>query len=94
MEDIQCAIVGYGGIAAFHADAIEQVEGARIKTVVGRRLEPTEAFARKRRAESWTIDYSEMLKDDGIDAVIINFHQMVTEDFWLHLGNCNWAVTP
>ncbi len=86
MEDIQCAIVGYGGIAAFHADAIEQVEGARIKTVVGRRQEPTEAFARKRRAESWTIDYSEMLKDDGIDAVII------TSPSELHFNQTSAAI--
>jgi 2-hydroxy-4-carboxymuconate semialdehyde hemiacetal dehydrogenase len=71
MEDIQCALIGYGGIAEFHAEAIEQLDGAVIKTIVGRREEPTRAFAEKHGASHATIDLDEALADDSIDAVIV-----------------------
>jgi len=71
MEEIQCALIGYGGIAEFHAEAIAQIDGARVRTIVGRRSEPTEAFAAKHNADSATTDLAEALADDAIDAVIV-----------------------
>lgn len=71
MEDIQCALIGYGGIAEFHADALSQLDGVRLKTVVGRRQEPADTFARKHGASSSTIDLNEALADDDIAAVIV-----------------------
>jgi 2-hydroxy-4-carboxymuconate semialdehyde hemiacetal dehydrogenase len=71
MEDISCALIGYGGIAEFHADAIRQIAGARIKTVVGRREEPAKTFATKHSAEESTINLDDVLSDDRIQAIII-----------------------
>ena len=71
MEDIRCALIGYGGIAEFHAEAVKQIEGAVIKTIVGRREAPTKSFADKHGATHATIDYDEALSDDKIDAVIV-----------------------
>ena len=39
METINCCIVGYEGIAEFHAEALTRIEGARIHSIVGRREE-------------------------------------------------------
>ncbi|HAA78604.1 TPA: hypothetical protein DCE37_26190 [Candidatus Latescibacteria bacterium] len=71
MEDIQCALIGYGGIAEFHAEAVSNLEGARIRTILGRRDEPTRAFADKHGADVATTDLDTALADDAIDAVIV-----------------------
>jgi 2-hydroxy-4-carboxymuconate semialdehyde hemiacetal dehydrogenase len=71
MEDIQCALIGYGGIAEFHAEAVKQIEGAALKTIVGRRGEPSRAFADKHNVENSTINLDDALSDDAIDAVIV-----------------------
>ena len=42
MHTITCAVVGYGGIAGFHARAFRRIPGVRLRTVVGRRPEPAE----------------------------------------------------
>ena len=45
MATINCCIVGYGGIAEFHAEALAQIADTRIHSIVGRREEPSGAFA-------------------------------------------------
>ena len=44
MAELNCCLVGYGGIAAFHTDALRQLDGVELHTVVGRREEPPRAF--------------------------------------------------
>ena len=51
MEPIHCALIGYGGIAEIHANATASIDGASIRTIVGRRLEPTQAFSDKHAVE-------------------------------------------
>ena len=71
MDPISCCIVGYGGIAAFHAEALKQIESIRCHSIVGRRLEPAEAFRDQMGFEKATTDYDECLNDPSVDVVII-----------------------
>ena len=71
MEPIECALIGYGGIAEFHAEALKQIEGAHIRTIVGRREEPAKAFAKRHGVEHSTVDLDQALSDDAIDAIIV-----------------------
>lgn len=68
---VNCCLVGYGGIAMFHAKALRGIEGARLHTVVGRRPEPTEAFREEMGFERGMIDYDAAMADPEIDAVIV-----------------------
>lgn len=71
MENISCCIVGYGGIAEFHAEALKQIPGVTLHTAMGRRKEPTDAFGAKHGFLKTTTDYDAMLQDKDIDAVVI-----------------------
>ena len=71
MATINCCIVGYGGIAEFHAEALAQIADTRIHSIVGRREEPSEAFAKKHSAAHWFTDLDSALADDDLDAVVI-----------------------
>jgi 2-hydroxy-4-carboxymuconate semialdehyde hemiacetal dehydrogenase len=71
MEPIQCALIGYGGIAEFHANAIASIDGASIRTIVGRRQEPAQEFAARHSVERSTIDLEDALTDEAIDAIIV-----------------------
>ncbi len=65
------AIVGYGGIAAFHAEALQAIPGTRLHAVVGRRAAPAEAFARQWQAARWGTDLAAVLADPALDGVIV-----------------------
>ncbi|MDE2999287.1 MAG: Gfo/Idh/MocA family oxidoreductase [Gemmatimonadota bacterium] len=71
MHTISCAIVGYGGIARFHARALQRIPGVRLRTVVGRRAEPVESFREAWGFENATTRYEDIMTDPGIDAVVI-----------------------
>ena len=71
MDTLNCCLVGYGGIAEFHADACRQIEGVRLHTLMGRRLEPARDFAQRHGFVRATDSLEEALADDEIDAVII-----------------------
>jgi len=71
MEPLNVCIVGYGGIAVFHCEALQQIEGVRLHTVVGRRREPTDAFRRRFGFLNARIDLAEALADDDVHAVVI-----------------------
>ncbi len=64
-------MVGYGSIAEVHRRSLARIPGVRIGAVVGRLLEPTQAFAQKCGASLATIDLTEALAQDDIDAVVI-----------------------
>ena len=71
MHTINCAIVGYGGIALFHARALSRIRGVRLHTVVGRRAEPADSFREAWGFGNATTSYEEVLDDPDIDAVVI-----------------------
>lgn len=71
MDTLNCCVVGYGGIAAFHAEALKKIEGVRLHTLVGRRPEPAEEFRRKMGFAKATTRYEEALTDPDVDAVIV-----------------------
>lgn len=71
MDTLNCCLVGYGGIAGFHADACKQIEGVKLRTLMGRRLEPAREFGARHGFERVTDSLAEALADDELDAVII-----------------------
>lgn len=71
MEQLNCAVVGYGGIAEFHVDALKQIEGVELRTLMGRRAEPAKAFAERHGFQRTTTSLDEALADDDLDAVIL-----------------------
>jgi len=71
METLSYCLVGYGGIAEFHAEACAQIDGVHPRTVMGRRAEATREFAERHGFERSTTDLDEALDDDELDTVII-----------------------
>jgi 2-hydroxy-4-carboxymuconate semialdehyde hemiacetal dehydrogenase len=71
VDKINCCMVGYGGIAEFHTEALRQIDGVRLHTVVGRREEPASEFKARMGYRKSTIQYEEALEDSEIDAVVI-----------------------
>jgi 2-hydroxy-4-carboxymuconate semialdehyde hemiacetal dehydrogenase len=70
-ERLSCAVVGYGGIAEFHAEALKQIEGVELRTLMGRRAEPAKAFSDRHGFGRTTTSLEEALADDGLDAVVL-----------------------
>jgi 2-hydroxy-4-carboxymuconate semialdehyde hemiacetal dehydrogenase len=70
-QTLTLAFVGYGSIAAAHARALRELGGVRFDSVVGRRPEATEQFARDWGFGHWTLSLAEALARPGLDAVII-----------------------
>lgn len=71
MNNLSCCIVGYGGIAEFHAQACKKIDGIQLRTLMGRRLEPAQEFATRHGFERATDSLQDALDDDELDAVII-----------------------
>ncbi len=71
MERLSFAVVGYGGIAEFHAEALKQIEGVELRTLMGRRAEPAKAFADRHGFGRTTTSLEEALADDDLDAVVL-----------------------
>ena len=65
MERVSCAIVGYGGIAEFHAEALKQIEGVELHTLMGRRAEPAKDFADRHGFGRTTTSLEEALARAG-----------------------------
>ncbi|MDA0747405.1 MAG: Gfo/Idh/MocA family oxidoreductase [bacterium] len=71
MKTITCCLVGYGGIAVFHTEALKKIPGVVLHTLVGRRAEPAEEFKNKMGFQKSTTDFDSALADPDIDAVVI-----------------------
>ncbi|MBT3343080.1 MAG: Gfo/Idh/MocA family oxidoreductase [Gemmatimonadetes bacterium] len=71
MARLNCALVGYGGIAEFHVEALKQIDGVELRTLMGRRADPAKAFADRHGFARSTTSLDEALADDGLDAVIL-----------------------
>ncbi len=70
MENWNFGIIGCGGIAAFHRDAIQEIENARLISVSSRSEQRTRQFAQISGCE-WTTDYRELLGHSDIDIICV-----------------------
>ena len=64
-------LVGYGAIARKHMEAFTRIGGIHPRVLVGRRPEPTAAFADEWRFDSHTLDLEKALADQAVDIVVI-----------------------
>lgn len=69
--DVVVAIIGAGFISEYHIEGLLAAGGARISTLVGRRLAPTGERARLFGIPRAETDYRVVLDDASIDAVIV-----------------------
>jgi 2-hydroxy-4-carboxymuconate semialdehyde hemiacetal dehydrogenase len=63
-------VVGYGMMGVWHSDALQTTDCC-LHTLVGRRPEPTEEFARRYHYRKWTTNLEEALADPQVDLVIL-----------------------
>ena len=63
-------MVGYGMMGVWHSEALIAA-GATLHTVVGRRIEAAEEFAKRFGYRKWTVSLEAALADPEIDIVII-----------------------
>ena len=68
---MKLCLVGYGAIAHKHMEAFRAMDDARPWVLVGRRAQPTAAFAEQWNFPHWTLNLDEALADPAIDAVVI-----------------------
>jgi len=71
MDTLSVCLIGYGGIAEFHAEACKQIDGVEIRSLMGRRREPAEEFAGRHGIDRVTTSLEEALADEALDAVIL-----------------------
>ena len=63
-------MVGYGMMGTWHSEALRD-QDCCLHTLVGRRAEAAEEFAKRYGYQKWTTNLSEALADPQIDAVIV-----------------------
>lgn len=70
MSKWKFGIIGCGGIAKFHADALRELEKAELVCVAGRSTDKTKTFAGSFGCE-WTSDYRSLLQRSDIEIVCV-----------------------
>ena len=68
---MKIALAGGGAFGEKHLDALMQIDGVEIASVIGRRLEPTQALAAKYGVAHATTELAEALAQPSLDAVIL-----------------------
>jgi 2-hydroxy-4-carboxymuconate semialdehyde hemiacetal dehydrogenase len=68
---LKIALAGAGAFGEKHLDALKLIDGVEVVSVVGRRLEPTQAVAAKYGIGHATTELAEALAQPGLDAVIL-----------------------
>ncbi len=68
---LRIALAGAGAFGEKHLDALKLIDGVTVTSLVGRRLEPTEAIAAKYGIGHACTDLAETLARDDVDAVIL-----------------------
>jgi 2-hydroxy-4-carboxymuconate semialdehyde hemiacetal dehydrogenase len=63
-------MAGYGMMGVWHSEALRRTD-AVLHTVVGRRAEAAEAFARRYGYRKWTTSLAEALADPDVDVVVL-----------------------
>ena len=68
---MRIAVAGAGAFGEKHLDGLQNIDGVEVTSLVGRRLEPTQAVAAKYGIGHATTELSETLARDDVDAVIL-----------------------
>ncbi len=68
---MKIALAGAGAFGEKHLDGLKNIDGVEVISVVGRRLEPTQAVAAKYGIAHATTELAEALEQPGLDAVIL-----------------------
>lgn len=68
---MKIALAGAGAFGEKHLDGLQKIDGVEVISVVGRRLEPTQAVAAKYGIPHATTELAEALEQPGLDAVIL-----------------------
>jgi 2-hydroxy-4-carboxymuconate semialdehyde hemiacetal dehydrogenase len=68
---MKIALAGGGAFGEKHLDGLAKIDGVEVVSLVGRRIEPTQAMAEKYGIGHATTDFDEMLAMDEVDAVIL-----------------------
>lgn len=67
---MRVCVVGHGMMGERHSVSLRR-KGCHLQTLVGRRAEPTEEFARRHGYANWTLDALEAMTSPLVDVVII-----------------------
>ena len=68
---MKIALAGAGAFGEKHLDALKLIDGVEVISVIGRRLEPTQAVAAKYGIPHAGTELAEALAQPGLDAVIL-----------------------
>lgn len=68
---MKIALAGAGAFGEKHLDGLRNIDGVEVISLVGRRLEPTQAIAAKYGIPHATTELAEALEQPGLDAVIL-----------------------
>jgi 2-hydroxy-4-carboxymuconate semialdehyde hemiacetal dehydrogenase len=68
---MRIALAGAGAFGEKHLDGLKLIDGVSVTSLIGRRLEPTQAIAAKYGIGHATTDLAESLARDDVDAVIL-----------------------
>ena len=68
---LRIALAGAGAFGEKHLDGLKNIDGVAVTSLVGRRLEPTQAIAAKYGIGHATTDLADTLARDDVDAVIL-----------------------
>ena len=68
---MRIAVAGAGAFGEKHLDGLKNIDGVEVTSLIGRRLEPTQAVAAKYGIGHATTELSETLARDDVDAVIL-----------------------
>src|SRR5205085_3806909 len=68
--EVNICVLGYGMMGMWHSEALLRA-GATLHTIVGRRPEPAQEFARRFGYRKWTLSLDEALADTAVDAAIL-----------------------
>jgi 2-hydroxy-4-carboxymuconate semialdehyde hemiacetal dehydrogenase len=68
---MKVVLAGAGAFGQKHLDAIKQIGGVEVVSLVGRQLEPTQQVAQKYGIKHATTDLAEALKQPGVEAAIL-----------------------
>ncbi|MBP6863623.1 MAG: Gfo/Idh/MocA family oxidoreductase [Neisseriaceae bacterium] len=71
MKTINIALVGTGAFGIKHLDALQQIEGAQVVSIVSKNKASAEKVAADYGVAHWTDDLAETLARPGVDAVIL-----------------------
>jgi 2-hydroxy-4-carboxymuconate semialdehyde hemiacetal dehydrogenase len=68
---LRIALAGAGAFGEKHLDGLAKIDGVEVVSLVGRRLEPTQAIAARYGIGHATTELAEALDQPGLDAVIL-----------------------